>query len=109
MPTQLYALILEDNLADFELIANELARFGFKALCKRVETEADYTEGLREMPDIVLANNSLAGLDNLRALDILHRSGLVIPFIVLTGTFGEDQVVECMQNGANDYLLKGRI
>jgi signal transduction histidine kinase len=109
MPTQLFALILEDNLADFELIANELARFGFHALCKRVETEADYTERLREMPDIVLANNSLTGFDNLRALEILHRSGLVIPFIVLTGTFGEDEVVECMQKGATDYLLKDRI
>jgi signal transduction histidine kinase len=108
MPTQLFALILEDNLADFELIAHELARFGFNALCKRVETEADYTERLREMPDIVLANNSLAGFDNLRALEILHESGLVIPFIVLTGIFGEDQVVE-MQKGATDYLLKERI
>jgi signal transduction histidine kinase len=109
MPTQLFALILEDNLADFELIANELARFGFNAVCKRVETEADYTERLREKPDIVLANNSLADFDNLRALEILHQSGLVIPFIVLTGTFGEDQVVECMQKGATDYLLKERI
>ena len=109
MPTQLFALILEDNLADFELIAHELARFGFSARCKRVETEADYIERLREMPDIVLANDSLAGLDNLRALEILHQSGLVIPFIVLTGTFGEDQVVECMQKGATDYLLKDRI
>jgi CheY-like chemotaxis protein len=109
MSTQLFALILEDNLADFELIANELARFGFNALCKRVETEADYTQQLREMPDIVLANNSLAGFDNLRALEILHQSGLVIPFIVLTGSFGEDQVVECMQKGAADYLLKDRI
>ena len=109
MPTQLFALILEDNLADFELIAHELARFGFSARCKRVETEADYIERLREMPDIVLANDSLAGLENLRALEILHQSGLVIPFIVLTGTFGEDQVVECMQKGATDYLLKDRI
>jgi len=109
MPTQLFALILEDNLADFESIVHELARFGFDALCKRVETEADYSERLREMPDIVLANSSLAALDNLRALEILHQSGLVIPFIVLTGTFGEDRAVECMQKGATDYLLKDRI
>ena len=109
MPTQLFALILEDNLADFESIVHELARFGFDALCKRVETEADYSERLREMPDIVLANSSLAALDNLRALEILHQSGLVIPFIVLTGTFGEDRAVECMQKGATDYLRKERI
>src|SRR4051812_13492592 len=92
MSTQLLVLILGDNLADFNLIAHELARFGFDALCKRVDTEADYTDLLREMPDIVLAADALTGFDNLRALDILHQSGLVIPFIVLTGDFREDEV-----------------
>ena len=109
MPNPLFVLILEDNLADFEWIANELARFGFTARCERVETEADFAARLQERPDIILADYSLAGFDNLRALEILHESGLVIPFIVLTGAVSEDKVVECMKNGAADYLLKGRI
>ena len=90
MSSPLSVLILEDNLADFELIANELARFGFTARCERVETEADFAVRLQERPDVILANNSLAGFDNLRALEILHESGLVIPFIVLTGAISED-------------------
>jgi len=109
MSTQLVVLILGDNLADFDLIAHELARFGFDALCKRVDTEADYTDLLSEMPDIVLAADALTGFDNLRALDILHQSCLVIPFIVLTGDFREDEVVEYLKKGATDYLLKDRI
>ena len=109
MSSPLFVLILEDNLADFELIAHELARFGFIARCERVETEADFAARLQEKPDIILADYSLAGFGNLRALEILHESGLVIPFIVLTGAVSEDQVVECMKKGAADYLLKDRI
>jgi signal transduction histidine kinase len=109
MSSPLFVLILEDDLADFELIAHELARFGFTARCERVETEADFAVRLQERPDIILADYSLAGFGNLRALEILHESGLVIPFIVLTGAVSEDQVVECMKKGAADYLLKDRI
>ena len=105
----LFVLVLEDNLSDFELIALELARFGFAARCERVETEVDFAARVQEKPDIILADYSLAGFGDLRALEILQESGLVIPFIVLTGAVTEDQVVECMKKGAADYLLKDRI
>ena len=109
MSTPLFVLILENDVADFELIARELVRFGFAARCERVETEADFAARLQEKPDIVLADYSLAGFDNLRALEILQETGQVIPFIVLTGAVREDKVVECMKKGAADYLLKDRI
>src|SRR5258708_26338103 len=109
MSTPLFVLILENDVADFELIARELVRFGFAARCERVETEADLAARLQEKPDIVLADDSLAGFDNLRALEILQETGQVIPFIVLTGAVREDKVVECMKKGAADYLLKDRI
>jgi signal transduction histidine kinase len=109
MPNPLFVLILENDVADFELITHELDRVGFAARCKRVETEADFTAQLAEKPDVILADYSLAGFDNLRALEILQETGLVIPFIVLTGAVREDRVVECMKKGAADYLLKDRI
>jgi signal transduction histidine kinase len=109
MPNPLFALILENNTADFELIANELGRFGFTARCERVEAEEDFAARLQEKPDVILADYSLAGFDNLRALQVLRETGLVIPFIVLTGAVSEDRVVECMKKGAADYLLKDRI
>jgi len=109
MSSPLFVLILEDNPADFELVAHELIRFGFNARCERVSTEADFTARLQQRPDIILADYSLAGFGDLRALEILHESGLVIPLIVLTGAVSEDKVVECMKSGAADYLLKDRI
>src|ERR1700686_2018174 len=100
MLNPLFALILENNTADFELIANELGRFGFTARCERVEAEEDFAARLQEKPDVILADYSLAGFDNLRALEVLRETGLVIPFIVLTGAVSEDRVVECMKKRA---------
>jgi signal transduction histidine kinase len=109
MSTPLLVLILEDNLTDFELIVGELVRFGLVARFERVGTEADFAVRLQERPDLILAEHSLEGFGNLRALEILHESGLIIPFIVLTGAASEDKVVECMKKGAADYLVKDRI
>lgn len=109
MPNPLSVLILEDSIADFELIAHELQRFGFDARCNRVETESDFVARLKENPDIILADYSIAGFGNIRALEILQESGLVVPLIVLTGAVREEQVVECMRRGATDYLLKDRM
>jgi signal transduction histidine kinase len=109
MPNPLFVLILENDIADFELITHELDRFGFSGRYERVETEADFITRLEEKPDVILADYSLAGFDDLRALEILRESGMVIPFIVLTGAVREDRVVECMKKGAADYLLKDRI
>jgi signal transduction histidine kinase len=109
MPNPLFVLILENDIADFELITHELDRFGFTARYERVETEVDFVARLKEKPDIILADYSLAGFDDLRALEVLQETGLVIPFIVLTGAVREEMVVECMKKGAADYLLKDRM
>src|SRR5438477_11523164 len=100
MPNPLFILILENDIADFELITHELDRFGFAGRYERVETEADFTARLKEKPDVILADYSLAGFDNLRALEISQEMESVIPFIVLTGAVSEDRVVECMKKGA---------
>ena len=99
MSSPLSILIVEDNLADFELIANELARFGFPAHCQRVATEADFAARLDPRPDVILAVDSLAEFGSLRALEILRQSSLEIPFIVLTASSKEEQVVEYLKSG----------
>ena len=47
--------------------------------------------------------------DGLAAAKLLRERGLNIPFILISGTVGEDVAVEAMKHGANDYLLKDRI
>ncbi len=106
---ELFALVVEDREADFELITHELRRAGFKLRCVHVETEAEYLAQLDAGPDIILSDYALPGFDALRALELGQERGLDIPFIVLTGAVSEETVVECMKRGASDYLLKDRL
>lgn len=108
-PRPLFALILEDQESDFDLIARELRRAGFAARCERVETERQYLAYLGERPDIILADYAMPSFNALRALELVERLQLNIPFIVLTGFVSEEVVVECMKRGAADYLLKDRL
>ncbi|HWF48306.1 MAG TPA: ATP-binding protein [Bryobacteraceae bacterium] len=105
----LFALILEDQEADFDLVAHELRRAGFLARCQRVDTEEEYVARLKEKPDIILADYALPSFNALRALEVVEKQQLDIPFIVLTGFVNEDVVVECIKRGAADYLLKDRL
>ncbi len=102
-------LIIEDSEDDAEILRLELIRAGFDVLPRRVDTEAAYLDAIRTKPDVILADYTLPKFDALSALRLLQASKLDIPFIVVTGSVGEDRVVECMREGATDYLIKDRL
>lgn len=102
-------LIVEDNPSDAELLVRELRRAGFDPQWKRVQTEPDYLVELEKLPDIILSDYSLPQFCGLRAAELLQKRDLNIPFILISGTVGEDVAVEAMKQGATDYLLKDRI
>jgi len=102
-------LLLEDRETDAELLIHELRRAGFDPQWKRVETEPDFLAEIKKLPDVILSDYSMPQFSGLRAAEILQKSGLNIPFILISGTVGEDVAVEAMQHGATDYLLKDRI
>ncbi|MBI5880462.1 MAG: PAS domain S-box protein [Chloroflexi bacterium] len=109
MPVHLRVLILEDNPADTELFVHELRRGGFEPEWQRVETEEAYRSALNPTLDIILSDYRLPQFDGLHALQILRASGFDIPSILVSGTIGEDAAVECIKQGAADYLLKDRL
>ena len=61
------------------------------------------------MPQIILADYSMPSFNALRALKLLRQRQLDIPFIVVTGTISEDTAVQCIKEGADDYLIKDRL
>ena len=105
----LRALILEDRPEDAELMAHELRRSGYDPQWQRVETESDFLAHLDPPPDVILADYSMPELEAGRALQLLQERGLNIPFIVVSGTIGEDAAVAMMRQGGADYLLKDRL
>jgi two-component system cell cycle sensor histidine kinase/response regulator CckA len=109
MATSLNILIVEDSPNDADLVLFELRRAGYTPRWKRVETESDFLAELKKLPDIVLSDYSLPQFSGLRAAELLQKSGLNIPFILISGTVGEDAAVEAMKLGAADYLLKDRL
>ncbi|HVU02042.1 MAG TPA: sigma 54-interacting transcriptional regulator [Polyangiaceae bacterium] len=105
----LRVLVLEDNVADERLMLAELRASGLAVESQRVCTEAEYRGALRDDIDVILADFTLPDFDAKRALEILRELRLRIPFIIVTGTIGEETAVACMRAGATDYLLKDRL
>jgi PAS domain S-box-containing protein len=105
----LRVLLVEDRLSDAELVLLQLRRAGYEPEWRRVDTQEDFTANLHPELDVILSDFSMPGFDGLRALEIVMEQGLEIPFILISGTIGEDTAVEAMKQGAADYLLKDRL
>lgn len=102
-------LILENSLADVELMLHELRCSGLRFESQCVETEPDYLACLDAGWDVILSDFNLPQFEAMRALQILHERDLDIPLIIVTGSISEEVAVECMKLGAADYLLKDRM
>ena len=109
MSIPLHLLILEDREADAELMLHELHASDFDTAWQRVETEADFLAHLDPGLEVILADYSLPQFDALRALHLLVERDLDIPLIVVSGSISEEVAVECMKQGAADYILKDRL
>src|SRR5580700_9268698 len=59
--------------------------------------------------ELMLLDYAMPQFSGLRALELLKQRGLGIPFIIVSGTIGEDIAVKAMQDGAADYILKDRL
>jgi len=109
MDASLNILIVDDSPVDAELLVEVLRAGGFVFEWTRVETEPDFLAALEKRPDIVLSDFSMPSFNGLRAAELMRKSGFEIPFILLSGTMGEELAVEAMKHGASDYLLKNRV
>jgi len=109
-PEPLRFLLVEDNPIDVELVQSELRRAQFDFTSVAVQTPEDFTrEVLTHCPHIVLADHDLPQWRGMEALEILRRENLDVPLILVTGALGEVNAVECLKQGATDYVLKGAL
>ncbi|MBL8817280.1 MAG: PAS domain S-box protein [Planctomyces sp.] len=106
----LQVLIVEDSPADAKLLECELRKGGMEFNAVRVDTEPDFITALNHEWDIVLCDWQLPQFDCQRALNLLQSSVQNdVPFIVVSGSIGQDDAVTMMKSGAADYLLKDRL
>src|ERR1700685_120814 len=103
-------LIVEDNPADVELMECELRRAGFEFTSAVVQTPEDFTRELQAVPPhVVLADYNLPQWRGMEALEIIGREGQDVPLILVTGALGDMTAVDCIKQGATDYVLKGAL
>ncbi len=110
MSKPLRVLIVEDSEDDALLTIHELKRGGYETTFERVETAEAMTAALEKQAwDIIIADYSLPHFSAPEALELFRQSGFDLPFIVISGTVGEETAVTTMKAGAHDYLMKGNL
>ncbi len=110
MPLPYRILCLEDDPGDTVLMEHALKKENISFILKRVETREAFLEELHHnRPDIVLADYNLPTFNGLAALDLVRERAPQTPFILVSGTVGEEAAVAALKNGASDYLLKDRL
>lgn len=105
----LNVLLIEDSFDDAILLVEELKSAGFNPKWKRVDNERDFRANLRSELDLIFSDFTLPQFSVNRALEILHENRLEVPFIIVSGTIGEERAVDSMKAGATDYVIKDRI
>lgn len=99
-------LILEDSTVDYELIASQLELSGLHYNLCRAATKKEFVKEVNSKPDIILADINLPKFNALNALLILKEKDIRIPFLLVTRELTDEVAVECMKQGADDYILK---
>ncbi len=109
MGRPLRVLIIEDSEEDTQLLLWELLRSGYEVEFERVETAEAMQSALKQKTwDLILSDYTLPTFSAPRALEVLKASSLDLPFIIISGTIGEDTAVTALKAGANDFLIKGK-
>src|SRR5215216_7239577 len=109
MAKSLRLLIIEDSQDDVLLLLRELWRLEYEVEFERVETaEAMQSVLTQRTWDLILSDYTLPKFSAPQALETLKASGLDIPFIIISGTIGEETAVAALKAGANDFLVKGK-
>jgi PAS domain S-box-containing protein len=110
MAELLRVLFVEDSEDDCLLCVDELRQQGFDPRWVRVETESAMREALEDRPwDAVLCDYCMPKFDAPSALELMHQLGEDLPFIIISGTVGEDLAMDAMRAGAHDYLMKDNL
>lgn len=107
---QLRVLFIEDSQDDVDLSLRELKRAEYDVEHECVQTAEAMQGALDGKPwDVIICDYSMPQFSAPRALDVLKASGQDLPFIIVSGTIGEETAVSALKAGAHDFLIKGSL
>ncbi|HEX3150255.1 MAG TPA: response regulator [Gemmataceae bacterium] len=107
MTTPLRVLFVEDSEDDMRLLVRQLRQGGYAPAFERAET----ADGLRAALhrggwDIIISDYAMPRLSGLEALAVTLQLAPEVPFLLVSGTVGEEVAVDSIKAGAADYLMK---
>jgi signal transduction histidine kinase len=106
----LRVMMVEDDADDALLVLRALEQGGFRTTHDLAQTREAFTLKIRSAPyDIVLADYNLPQWQGLDCIEVLREQGLDIPVVLVTGSLGEVRAVECIKEGAANYILKDNL
>jgi PAS domain S-box-containing protein len=109
MERPLRVLIIEDSEDDTQLLLRELRRGSYEVDFERVETAEAMQSALAQKTwDLILSDYTMPLFNAPKALEVLKASGLDLPFIISSGTIGEETAVTALKAGAHDFFIKGK-
>ncbi len=110
MKLKLEILVLEDQESDLELIKYYVSTMDCSCKVYHANSEKSFIEAFDEVtPDIILSDYKLNGYNGLSALEYSKSKFSEIPFVMLTGTLGEELAVQIIKKGASDFILKNKV
>jgi two-component system sensor histidine kinase UhpB len=110
MESPLHILHLEDDPTDAALVQSTLKAGGITCAISRVQNRKDFVASLeRDGIDLILSDFSLPAFDGFASLKIARARCPDIPFILVSGTLGEELAIDSLKRGATDYVLKERL
>lgn len=106
----LRVLLIEDDADDAELVVLHLERGGLTVECKRVASARELRAALTTPAwDVAISDYGMPGFDAPSALAIVREYAPDLPFIIVSGSVGEELVVQALKAGAQDFFLKNRL
>jgi two-component system, cell cycle sensor histidine kinase and response regulator CckA len=103
----LQVLVVDDSESDTQLLLEEIRQNQYDVFHQRVQTPAEFVSALgRRVWDVILSDYYMPEFSGPAALKLLQEEDLDIPFIVVSGTYGEDAAVDMMKAGADDFIVK---
>lgn len=106
----LNVLIADDCEDDALLLVRELRKGGYQPQFERVETREDMEKALEQRHwQLIITDHSMPGFNSVDVLEMVKRTSMDVPVIIVSGTIGEETAVHAMKTGAHDYIMKDNL
>jgi PAS domain S-box-containing protein len=100
-------VVVEDSATDYELLLLRLQSQGWGVRSQRVETAVELRRALaNQVFAAVISDHQLPSFSSLEALAVVRELDPDLPFLVVSGTIGQEVAVAAMRAGADDYIMK---